>query len=84
MTVETIAMFAGNVGPESRDNMRRKEDNLWLSTYENRVIKVGIIERAFENAPCPLIKAKRQKELTLATAFQNLTKFYGGVEKCLI
>jgi len=45
---------------------------------------VGIIERAFENAPCPLIKAKRQKELTLATAFQNLTKFYGGVEKCLI
>ena len=26
----------------------------------------------------------RQKELNLATAFQNLAKFYGGVEKCLI
>jgi len=28
MTVETIAMSAGNVGPESRDNIRRKEVDL--------------------------------------------------------
>ena len=28
MTVETIAMFVGNVGAESRDNIRRKEVDL--------------------------------------------------------
>jgi len=27
MIVETIAMFAENVGAESRDNMRRKEES---------------------------------------------------------
>ena len=36
MTVETIAMFAGNVGAESRDNMRRKEVDHFFALFRGQ------------------------------------------------